>query len=227
MSLLLLVAQPLQAEEFRKSNLAKLSALGFKASPSLPNFEERGLGGLRPQGEIEARFAALHALVIWVAAPAGTVDDKGMQKRALTGALSVWVTEEEKEIFRLSKAEANEKYLDSIGWQMENMWALGWVLGYHTQPELRGQLQGELARDLVFKFGLSDERSLRSFEEVRDLEDLFYCTHNAVRGAWLGGKTVPEGYDSFTDGREISERRHALTWCLSPGVSWDKTDLST
>ena len=207
---------PLQAEEFRQSNLSRLSALGFKVAPSLPQSPERSLGELRPQKEIESRFDALHALVIWVAAPPGIVNDQGMQKRALEGDLSPWLTEDEKAIFRKSKVEAKAQHLDNIGWQMENMWSLAWVLGFHAEPALKGQLQGDLARELVFKFSLSGERKLRDASDVRVLEDLFYCAYNAVRSAQNGGKTVPPGFDPKSDGGGIHERRHGLTWCLSP-----------
>lgn len=68
---------------------------------------------------------------------------------------------------------------------------------------------------------------VRSVAEVVALEDLFYCAHNAVRSAQLGHNTVPEGFHPVRDGGVIHERRHALTWCLESGVSWDETDLST
>lgn len=29
------------------------------------------------------------------------------------------------------------------------------------------------------------------------------------------------------DGGAIHERRHSLTWILSPGIDWDDTDMST
>ena len=60
------------------------------------------------------------------------------------------------------------------------------------------------------------------------MEDLFYCAHNAVRTAQMGGKAaVPEGFHPVRDGGAIHERRHSLTWALSPGVEWEETDLST
>ena len=59
------------------------------------------------------------------------------------------------------------------------------------------------------------------------MEDLFYCAHDAVRSAQLGGATVPIGFHPIDDGGGIHERRHALTWALSPGTDWDDTDLST
>ena len=123
---------------------------------------------------------------------------------------------------------AREKYLDSIGWQMENMWALAWVLGFDTEPALSGQLQGDLARRLIFRFSdPKNPKEIRDLADVVQKEDLFYCAHNAVRSAQNGGDTVPDGFHSMADGGGIHERRHALTWCLSPGVSWDETDLST
>ena len=107
------------------------------------------------------------------------------------------------------------------------MWALAWVLGYeHTLP-LRGMLEGDLARDLVFQFCPKTNKKARGLAEILAQEDLFYCAHNAVRSAQLGGQTVPPGYDPLLDGRAVQERRHGLTWCLSPGVKWEDTDLST
>ena len=62
------------------------------------------------------------------------------------------------------------------------------------------------------------------------MEDLFYCVHNAVRSAQLAMHEenddavgiVPEGFDPIANGGVIHERRHALTWALSPGVDWDE-----
>ena len=74
---------------------------------------------------------------------------------------------------------------------------------------------------------LSDDIKLRDPVEVHNLEDLFYCAHNAVRSAQQGSETAPPEFDPIVNGGCIHERRHALTWVLSPGVEWDDTDLST
>ncbi len=63
--------------------------------------------------------------------------------------------------------------------------------------------------------------------QVAKTEDLFYCAHNAVRSGQMGGDTVPDWFDSMSDGGAIHERRRALTWAVSPGRSWSETDLST
>jgi Domain of unknown function (DUF4272) len=224
--IILLLAQACYAEETRAKSLTHLQSLGFKVSPSLP-VERSHLKKLRPESEIRMRLDALQTLVLWVVAPADK-DVTFLRQRALEGELKDWLTGEEKAIFRLDQADAQQRHLESIGWQMENMWALGWVLGFQTQPALEGQIQGPLARDLVFEFCAdSTEKKLRNLQEVKDLEDLFYCAHNAVRNAQQGSKTVPEGYDPKADGGGVHERRHALTWCLSPGVKWEDTDLST
>lgn len=107
------------------------------------------------------------------------------------------------------------------------MWALAWVLGFETEPALSGQIQGDLARELVFQFADRSDYKMRGADEVRAKEDLFYCAHNAVRSGQLGRDTLPEGFHPTEDGGGIHERRHGLSWCLSPGVSWDETDLST
>ena len=221
--LLLLVLAPLAAESFRDANLRRLNALGFKVSPSLPVRAKRTL---RPKEEIVARLQALQSYVLWVAAPSA---EKAVpfRKKIFEGGQKKWLTAEELEVFELDQPEAREKYIDQIGWEMENMWALGWVLGFETEPALSGQLQGDLVRDLVFKFSALKDFKMRSLSEVIAEEDLFYCAHNAVRSAQLGKETIPEGMHPVAEGGAIHERRHGLTWCLSPGVSWDDTDLST
>ncbi|MDX2015500.1 MAG: DUF4272 domain-containing protein [Myxococcaceae bacterium] len=67
----------------------------------------------------------------------------------------------------------------------------------------------------------------RPLSDLIQLEDLFYCAHNDVRSAQLGYATVPAAFHPVFDGGVVHERRHALTWALSPGVPWDETDLST
>ena len=69
---------------------------------------------------------------------------------------------------------------------------------------------------------------LRPEANIIALEDLFYCTHNAARSAQTGNDgTVPPGFHPVNSGGVVHERRHALTWLLSDGVSWDETDVST
>lgn len=222
--LLLLLATVAGADEVRDTNLKLLTEKGFRVAPSLPTDR---FGELRPQEEIEQRLDALIGLVLWVTAPPGVLDDQALKEKALSSDLAAWLTEDEKAIFKLDKDTAQTEHIDTIGWQMENVWGLAWVLGYNIAPPLQGQLQGEQARDLILGFGLKGERRLRPVEEVLQMEDLFYCAHNAVRSAQLGGDTVPPGFDPMGDGGCIHERRHALTWCLSPGVDWEDTDLST
>jgi hypothetical protein len=69
--------------------------------------------------------------------------------------------------------------------------------------------------------------NVQNAANVIELHDYFCCAHNAVRSAQLGGLTVPEDFSPVADGGTVHERRHSLTWCLSPGVEWDDADLST
>lgn len=53
-------------------------------------------------------------------------------------------------------------------------------------------------------------------------------TSSTVRGAQLGNASmVPARFHPVMDGGAIHERRHSLTWILSPGIDWDDTDMST
>lgn len=117
------------------------------------------------------------------------------------------------------------------------MWPLAWVLGFEAEPTIEAaQIDMAVGRAIIVNFlggtnGSIDEfvrgAEVRSRREVVELEDRFYCAHNAVRSAQLGEETVPEDFDPVAHGGVVHERRHALTWCLSPGIDWDETDLNT
>ena len=224
-----LAAQPLA----REAHLRDLKRQGFRVSPGLPTGGPRTL---RPPQEIGRRMLALHALSLWVA---GSPRWSDQQVRDYVAHLRLegCLTADERAILKLSRDQARELHLDDIGWKLENLWALAWVTGFDLKPGIRGQFAGPELRRLVFEWlpGSSADSQTKFLKnlhtrptlEVADLEDYFYCCHNAVRSAQLGGKTVPEDYDPVAEGGCVHERRHALTWCLSPGVSWNETDLNT
>lgn len=221
--LVLLISAVAVAQPNREANLKQLMGLGFKVAPSLP---ARPQSSLRPKAEIAARLHALRSYVLWVAAPSAEMAEP-FKKSVFEGGQKQWLTATELAVFELDQEAAKAQYLNQIGWEMENMWALAWVLGFEKEPALSGQVQGDLARELVFKFAAKKDYTLRSLAEVQAQEDLFYCAHNAVRSGQMGKDTLPEGFHPTEDGGGIHERRHGLTWCLSPGVSWDDADLST
>lgn len=232
--LMLLLACALSAQPLaREAHLQDLKRQGFRVSPSLPGRQNRAL---RPAQEIGKRMLALHALSLWVAGSQRWTDQQVrdyLARLRLEGAL----TGEERAILKLSRDQAREQHINDIGWKLENLWALGWVTGFDLKPGIRGQFSGPELRRLVFEWlpGPTAESQTefmknlhtRPAREVAELEDYFYCCHNAVRSAQMGGKTVPEGYDPQAEGGGVHERRHALNWCLSPGISWNETDLST
>jgi hypothetical protein len=193
---------------------------------------------LRPKKEIAARLMALQAVVLWVCGPEADVFSSEVRNFAKRNGLQSSMTPEEREIFNLPRHVAAEKHRVTIGWRMENMWPLAWVLGYTPMPTTtHAQVTDEIMAPMFKEFlpelsdslnGFSKSVILRPLDEVAQLEDEFYCTHNAVRSAQLGRtSTVPDDFEPRRDGGVIHERRHALSWVLSPGVSWDDTDLST
>jgi hypothetical protein len=199
----------------REKSLATLKKLGFKVAGSLPTKRENEK--LRPALQIVERFLALQALFLWVA---GSEDMKRIDvKRSLTP--------EERAIYALPRAKAKSLHQGTIGWRLENMWPLAWILGFEPRPPASGEMiDGKTIRAMLFDFEPKKDK-VRSEADVLDLEDLFYCAHNAGRSAQLGGKTVPKGFDPIAGTGVIHERRHALTWATSPRVKWDDTDLST
>lgn len=223
-------------QAIRASNLAWLSARGFKVAPSLPVGRD-AIEELRPVDEIARRLMALDVVFTWVSAPEAAAATAKIQAAVQRNDLERAMSPGEQAIYRQERSAAHEAHVDAIGWRLENMWALAWVLGFDPEPTLDGtMIEQDIIRSIIFellpKLGepvdvLIERASVRSLEDVVQLEDRFYCCHNAVRSAQLGGKTVPAGFHPIASGGVIHERRHALTWCLSPGTSWEDTDLST
>lgn len=223
----------------RDRSLSRVLAAGFEPASSLPTAGRRAFlpGELRPKAEIARRLLALQALVLWVAAPEDAYPSEEIRAYATRNRLAASLTAEELEMFGLSR-EAARQHSGTIGWRMENMWPLAWMLGFEKVPSItHGQVSGEIMVPMLEDFLPALDESLDSFavrvtlrplDEVAQLEDEFYCTHNAVRSAQLGNlEVVPEGFDPIAEGGTIHERRHSLSWSLSPEIDWDDTDLST
>jgi hypothetical protein len=220
----------------RAATFATLDARGFRPARWLPT--ERTVGRpehdvLRPVDDIARRLLALDALFTWVSQP--RVDPGRVRAYATRNHLRAAMTPDERALFDASREQAAHAQ-GTVGWRLENMWPLAWALGFALVPDVGGaMIDGDVIRALgefLPNFDQSTDDLLararpRSAAEVCDLEDLFYCAHNAVRSAQLGHDTVPRGFDPTVQGGVVHERRHALTWMISPGVDWDDTDLST
>lgn len=220
----------------REQNLLVLERAGFRVADNLP--VRRDLTVLRPQDEVLGRLLALKALWLWVDVHPNREDDAVVLEMLDQDALRQHLTAEEREILELSREEADASWGHLMGWRNENCWSLAWVLGFSERPEPQvGQLGGDLGRRLMLQWLPNSAREstelrarceVRRVDEVVALEDLFYCAHNAVRNAQFNQRdSVPSGFSPISDGGCVHERRHALTWVLSPGVAWESTDLST
>jgi hypothetical protein len=217
----------------RERHVRLLARRGFRPAPGLPL---KRTARLRPIGEIAARTLALDAVCAWVMEDPTETPNARIREYAERNRATKWMTATERAIFKLPKARARA-HVDTIGWRLENQWALAWVLGFSPAPAVDGkEIPEKVFRALVLRFmpGLSAtvedlmaKAKPRAEKSVVELEDLFYLAHNAATSARLGGSTVPRGFDPVAGGGVIHERRHSLTWCLSPGVDWDDADLST
>lgn len=223
----------------RERHYCMLAERGFICARWLPLYRnEEGAEGLRPVEEVASRTLALMALFFWVSAPEEVASTERLNSFVERNGLRDWLTEEELEILDLSRAEANEAHEGSVGWKLENLWALCWILGFEPEPCFyKGQLPSEVTQAMLMDFlpnldanidDVVNNSNVRSASLVGEMEDLFYCTHNAVRSAQTGSAdAIPQNFHPIIDGGAIHERRHSLTWAMSPGVSWGDTDLST
>ena len=224
-----------QATIVRKTALNFLETAGFRPASwlPLPDIERE----LRPVSEIASRLLALGGLFSWASSPEEAMPTVRLQRILHDRSVRQLLTDDEIGIVKLSRADARESYAESIGWKLENMWPLAWVLGFDVEPTIEAsQIDMTNGRAILFDFlgGLEitvaqivQRSRFRPAAAVIELEDRFYCAHNAVRSAQQGGDNVPPSFHPIAHGGVVHERRHALTWCLSPGVAWDEVDLST
>lgn len=220
----------------RAANLAALKKRGFRVAKGLPLVRD-AVDSLRPEREIALRLMALDAVFTWVADQGPGATSAKVRAYAKRNQLTKWMTAEERRIFAKARDTARRAHVNTIGWKLENMWPLAWVLGLPRAPSVDGKtipagVRSAITHEVLPKLGetvdvLLARAKVRSPAVVSRIEDLFYCAHNAARSAQLGARTIPPKLDPIFAGGVIHERRHALTWCLSPGVRWDATDLST
>lgn len=228
-----------QGEALRARSKEILDEAGFRFASSLPTLNHRANvpGKLRSADEIQKRLLVSYAVYLYV-----VYDEKTVPKDDIGALLSVYdlpdhFTREEALIITKPRDLARKEHMDTIGWNLENMEALAWLLGYGEQPALDGKMIGGKRRDALMEFvgeswqgpeAFAKSLSPRSEADVLQLEDTFYCAHNAVRSAQLGHvEQVPEKFHPVRNGGVIHEKREALTWAISPGVEWDATDTST
>jgi len=223
--------------EFRSEILPMLEEQGFRVAASLPTIKDLEL---RPIGEVATRFGAIRALSLWVCtdedvAPSAKVA-KWMEEHDGAEAL----TESEREILALDRADAHEQFVNDIGWKFEGAFSLAWILGFGDEGELGtdGEMidQDRISK-MFFEFAprFDDDfdewlrkQTVRDEETIVGFEDLLYCVHNAGRSAMLGNADCcPDWWHPVISTGVIQERRKGLTWALTPGCKWDDTDVST
>ena len=226
--------------EKREKIYCQLAERGFKCARRLPLYRgDDKQDILRPLEEIAARLLALNALFLLVSAPDNIAATDRLQAFVDRNELLGHLTAAERAIFSLKRSEANSAHSATIGWRLENMWALSWILGFDPAPPFfQGQIPSEITRSMIMGFLPNLDATIGHFlqsthsrsrtpEEVGAQEDLYYCVHNAVRSAQLGSDTVPHNFHPVRDGGAIHERRHVFTWAMSPNQTWEETDLST
>ena len=233
------VDEDVLGKRHRFFSMALLEFDGFSASKWLPTWRERSgvAGELRKKEEILNRLMCSYAAVVWATTPEENLLSERLKSLIEERGLKEHFTEKEREVLGTERKEAVEKFQSSVGWQIENMWALAWVLGFDEVPDIDQNQVGQETIAALFQFlapswadkdAFLKKLEARNLNEVVQLEDIFYCAHNAVRSAQTGKENcVPEGFHPVRHGGIIHEKRHALTWVLSPGVDWEDTDLST
>lgn len=215
----------------RERNVALLARSGFAPQPWLPLREHHA--ELRVTEEIVARVMALGALAAWIGDESVHASD-AIRAHVARSSLARALTEGERELLSKERAEVRDPRLET--WCLDALWSLVWVLGHDPAPSFDGRAPSPEVGRGILRFaqrGLDASldttlarATVRSLADVVVVEDLFFCMHNAALHAAFGEPTGRPAFDPETAGPSIEARRHGLSWCLSPDVGWDDTDLS-
>lgn len=214
------------APTMRTWHLNQLNDLGLEAANWMPNAQQRGHKLLRPKSEIVRRLMATYAAIAWVCAPEEDVSTESVTRYVKENGLTHdSFSKRETQWIQTARDEVRQ-FGPQAGWLTENMWSLAWLLGYPPTPnpcpqQVSQEIIEPLRNEFLGRFESSFDElmtatRIRQVELVITLEDLMYCAHHAMQTI---GNVESTGI--------VQERRHSLTWALSPGVHWDQTDLST
>lgn len=222
------------AQALKRDVFGELESQGFWPAHSLPPPDLDAT--LRDEQEICQRLMALQSVFAWAAMPEHIAEDALLQSYIERNDLRSAMTASELALIDLPRQQAHALHGNRVGWRLENMWALAWIVGFSKMPTLEAsQISDEVIHAMLFDFlpdwsghldVFTTRASLRPASEVVFMEYKFYCAHNAVRSAQMGHATVPEGFDPLAHGGAVHERRHSFTWALAQD-DWDDTDLST
>ena len=139
------------AGSLRAKVFAELEELGFRPARSLPDPDPSR--AIRPPDEVAARLLALDALFTWVAFSEEDVATDRIVSYLDRNGLRRWLTADEQAVVALPRADAHEEHVDTIGWKLENMWSLAWVLGFEPEPSVESaQIRRDISRSMMYDF---------------------------------------------------------------------------
>ena len=221
------------SDSVRARNHQRAQALGLTVSVGLPVNTARAA---RPAREIALRIVALKVLIGYVAMPPEALPTATIQAQIQRLRLGAWFAPDERAIMQTQRSQAHQTHLDTIGWSIESLAVLCWCLNAAAPMDGGVEpLSDENSLRVVMKVAPPvsgdvdawlNAAALRDLDPIHEMEDLYYCLHNAARNAQLTPGSAP-GFQPERHGVVIQTRRRALTRVFSPGVAWADTDAST
>jgi hypothetical protein len=220
--------------KYRDAHIKQLGDMGFRVSKGLPisEWNENDFDILR----VAKRLMAVKLLFCYVSIPKDNLPTDRIQNCITVNKLGRYFTQSEKEMITQNRDDSHKANLDKVGWKLENILGLSYVMGFDRLSEMGLEMcGGDHARELIFNEtpridgGLTDWLNgvhPRRFQEIVIAEDFYYCWHNATRNIAFSGLPNPVDLNPAILVGLIQERRMALTYSLSK-CEWDDTGLST
>jgi hypothetical protein len=221
-------------QKFRDAHVMQLRKMGFAVSRGLPltDWDERAFDIAR----VAKRLLAIKLVFCYVCIPKDNLPTDTIQQCINTNKVGRFLTKAEREMMMMNRDESHQANVDKVGWKLENMLGLSWIMGFERLSELGLEMcSGDHAKNLLFhetpRIEMGIEQWMgsthpRNVQQVMVAEDFYYCWHNAARNVAFSGAKNPTGSPPEVLVGLIQERRMALTYALS-ACDWDDTDLST
>lgn len=191
--------------------------------PLHPHLPVLDVDDLRSPEDVCKRIIALYSLA-------------GLANGAAGDLLKSWLVDEggwnyltPEEQAKLENIDLSQEELNELSWMQESLYTLCWcgsIIEEMSWPSSEADLSytfGHIPPETPFS-DFFEAFQLRSFVDIIQHLDLYYCLHSAVRHPELLGNHQSTAQLKI---EVILERRQALEWICSTKVGWNDVTLDT
>ncbi|TWU07788.1 DUF4272 domain-containing protein [Stieleria varia] len=208
------------ALEVAAESEATIISHGGSVLASLP-FLDRA--GIRPESDLIGRSLALNAIIDLNF----NVPDVVVRRWLEQHGVATYLTDHEVSLLDRGPERINEQDRNNLAWSLDALWALMWAGNLFEHLDFTRPIPDEMyemcphVRDDDGPTKFADRMAIRSFDEIYRSLDLHYRLH------WYAFQNQLRDERGTFDLSRFIERRRALEWLLSPGLTWGSVSMNT